>query len=131
VLFAGGTTLVGSSPTLSKDLLLFDPATKSFSLLATPKLSGTGRRNLLATLGADGLVHLLGGWDGSAFTTAHEVFNPQTLGLNPGPSGLLAPRENGVNGRIVPLQDGSLLVLGYDSLTTTQPGNASELIRLQ
>jgi hypothetical protein len=126
VLLGGGTTATG----VTNHLEIFDAVAKTFSLPATPTLSSP-RRNVLSILGADGNVHLLGGWDGTFFTSVHEVFNPATVTLGFGVSALLAPRENGVNGRSVLLLDGSILTVGYDSISTGPPRHDSEIIQFQ
>jgi len=125
LLLAGGTNATG----VTSHLETFDATLKSFSLPGSPTLS-VARRNVISLLGADGLVHLLGGWNGSTFTATHDVFNPTAGTLGAGTSGLLAARENGVNGQSTLLLDGSLFTVGYDT-QASPPGNASETIPFQ
>ena len=114
VLFAGGTTLAGTTPAITKDLQIFTPASLNFTLLPSPKL-GTARRNPQAVLGADGQVHFLGGFNGSIPTAIHEVYSVLLGTVVPGAATLLAPREGLLNGLSVLLLDGRILTVGYDA----------------
>jgi len=126
VLIAGGSS---TSSGIRKDAVLYNPATNTFSTLAS-QLS-TSREFATATLLANGKVLIAGGLDGPAadpspVTQTTDIFDPTTDTFTPGPS-MSSPREHAA---AVALGNGTVLIAGGDSGGTANALRSTDIYNL-
>jgi hypothetical protein len=122
VLIAGGSS---TSSGIRKNALLFNPATNTFSTLASQLF--TSRTFATATLLANGKVLIAGGLDGpgdnSPVTQTTDIFDPTTDTFTQGPN-LSSAREHAA---AVALSNGTVLIAGGDSGSSGDALNTSDI----
>ena len=84
VLIAGGRSVTGARTTVLSSAEIYNPATGTFTAVATPL--GSGRFGHTATRLADGRVVIAGGSNGTAAVASADLFDPTTPAITPGPS---------------------------------------------
>jgi len=105
VLIAGGSS---TESAIRRDALLYNPATNTFSTLAS--LMSTSREFATATLLANGKVLVAGGFAGDLAASTSDIFDPTTDTFTPGPN-MSSPREHAA---AVALSNGTVLIAGGD-----------------